>query len=581
MALGQLLINDFSGGLNDTKVAPLIGDNECQTATNVFVNNRGGVEKRYGFVNYDQGPANSPSANTILATFPSTNYASGVDQIYVIEGNSSGSNQFGPYYITAGNTGSAFTEATYSNGTATFTASSAIVTLATGTSEWLTQVKAGDRIGVSGGTDGGVILSVDSNTQVTLQNVWASGTTTAAYVVRKKMNTTNLPAAEMFNGNLHFSPGAGNEMYYITSAGVVRTVPSSPSGATVTMYANHKNYLFAGDTSSSHNGRIWWSSLLSATTSTSWPATNFVDVDPSSGALTGIISHNGLLYIFKSNGIWYLQGDVFDPSNPTYSLTKVVNPQGIGTFHRDSIKVFQDRIIFLGQDGLYSLDGINKITNISEHKIRTTIRSITNRMAPFSNGSVPAVAAAVYDNKYWMSYPTSGTVNNATLVMDANGAFTIHNTLVTTTSWAIANTSNKTTLVGFVASTSVASYIDATATNDGSSAISSTWTSKIFGFGDLSRTTHVYDVYVAYYNTTNQAATLTVYDDAGAVGSSAAHTFPGGSTQFITVQRFVIDRDTNGLYLSVTDNTSNKSFRIMGILIQYEKDEQGSGSVIT
>lgn len=578
--VGKIQVMDFSGGLNDTNVATNIKDNELQTATNVFVNLRGGIEKRYGNTLWTAHPkVSSLTTRAKLAVFNASNFTTLTDNIIMLMPGVEA------YNIGTDSASNSWGELNYTDSAASvlLTDGSGAVVLSGGTTNCLVQFRVNDTIRFPSTATPNTFYTISAiadSTNFTITPVWSGLTAGATFSVRKVGDTgSGLPCAEFFNGNTHYSLGTSSKMYYINSSNVITTIATPPSAA-ITSMAAHKNYLFAATTA----GRVYWSALLDATSSTSWPSTNFVDVNPSSTGLRRLFSHNGMLYIFKDDGIWFLNGEVFDPANPQYSLSKIVNPQKIGCVHGGSVAAFQDKIVFLSTDGIYALDGVNRIINMSEQKIRTTIRGITNRFTPFTAASWPAIEGVVYDNRYWLSYATaaSPTVNDTTLIMEPNGAFTTH-TLITTNNWVTANTGSGFRLFGTKGAAGAERLfgLNGTETNDGSTAITATATTKIFGFGDFSKTTHVFDVYVSYYNTTNQAATLSVYDDAGIIGSSAAHTFPGGTTQFITVQRFVVDRDTNGLYLSVTDATSNSSFRILGIEVRYAKEMEASAKVIT
>jgi len=573
--LGIYEILDLSGGLNNTNHGTLIKDSEATSLSNVFVNQKGGIEKRYG----SYLGTNDPFAGSATRIFGFRSNTAGLTADKVLATDNSDIK-----LRTGGATTGTWDYIGWATGTATFTQASATVSRATGTIDWRTQIKANDLIKGPNGT-WYTVQAVGAADSLTISIVYPAVTATGAVAVRQLLKSASGPPdAVMFKDKLYIGPalapttGTSGLMTYDGTA-TSRLTDSTE----LTILVRHKNYIFGCNNKSTTNpSRVYWCALLDPDT---WPASNYADVSPNDGDIVrGLVSFNDVLYIFKDTGVWYLAGETFDPSNPTYALKKIINPSNIGTFHGRTIKPFMGKLIFLGQDGIYALESVNIIRNISRGKIDTTIRAVENRATPGDGSTYSYACAEVFDNKYWLGVCTSSSYayNNQTIVLDDNGAFTLH-TIAPSDFALIRTTGNPGVWLTQASGSNGDIYtFDGTALkNDGATAITSNWWGRYITFGDFTKTTHVYDVYVAYENAANQAASVLVYDDSGQVGSTSAHTFPGGTTQFFTVQKFSIERDVNHIYVRIYDDTVDKSFRVLGIIITYEKQSRGSAKVVT
>ena len=579
--LYERVLTDLSGGLND-RAAPLIQDNQCTSnSKDCFFNLLGGVETRYGNNVFNSVPGTGQSPLDFVMAF-----VTGAEDTLIA------ARQGLLYYIGAGTPGGSWTNMYYTNGTATFTNGSSTVTLATGTSEWTTQLGASDKISADGSTFY-TVSSVTNDTTLVLTANFAEGTTTAAYSARQITISGRPAKGVMYNGSLYFQTGGVSNSIMYTSNGT--STRRQAATAALVLLINFKNYLFGvRQDNVTNSSRLYWSALLDAA---SWPASTFVDVSPSDGEpIRALVVHNDLLFIFKETSIWYLAGDVFDPSNPTYVLRKLANPQLIGTTHGESVKVFGDKIMFLGPDGIYALTGLGSIVNITANSLRTTIRTYATLASQLGTLNATEAAGVVHDDRYWLSVSTSQTARNTkTIVVESNGAMGTHAFGVN--NFVIARGTSGLPkgriLIGMAYSSGTTFqplYFDGTSVDDyvsgAQSAINSIFETKVFNFGDPARTTHVMDVFVSYDNLTKPtgstlSANLLVYDDAGQVGSTAAFTFPAGSTQDIAVQKFAVDRDTNGLKIRVTNTATSGYFRILSIAVTYKKQMMGSAKVIT
>lgn len=586
---------DFSGGLNNTKNALLIADNELQDSSNVFVSQRGGIEKRYGYTNGTAHTLAAPSRFMFRSRFQ----GEVGDWVFISNG---GRTQATTAYNAAAKY-SAY-RGSGASPTATFTNGSAVVTLAVGTAEWLTQLAASDIISI--GDDFATtytIQSVDSNTQITLTANYAQATTTAAYFVIQKMHANGAGAmdAVSFKNALYVGPAldpqsgtSGLMTLSVATSGNVGTVSSRVASTTrLDLLAQHKNYIFgAYRRGSSNTSRLFWSASLDAAT---WPASNFVDVGPDDGGrIQGLIVFNDTLYIFKDSAIYYLVGEVFDPSNPTYALRRIPNPENIGTVQHRSLAIWNNRIVFMSKDGIFSVDGANRIENLSISKIRTTITNINSRIltpvidpsSPVGSNDAPYYWALVFDGKYMLAYGNAGSyANTNVLVLDEAGKWTVHDSGL---AWQAAvnvdiayNTSGVTsTPQAWAVTGTTVKVLLKTETNDSSTAINATADTKHIVFGDFSEATHVHDVYFIFADPgdSNQAATINVYLDGSAMTSQAV-TF--GTANSVVVHKFSVERQAFSLYLRVSDNTASKTFRFIGAKVIFRKQARASPKVIT
>lgn len=560
---------DFSGGLNTTLDQTLIKDNELKAASNVFYDLHGAVEKRYGYSNL----ASNPFAATAKARFfhlYNSLIATDATNIYI---------------------GTSWNKAMYTDTTATFTNGSAVVARSTGTAEWTTQLAAGEQVSADGGTTFYTILSVDNNSQITLTAVFAESTVTTTLYARQKLAGNSLyPYADAVGFDSFVVIGPANDPASGTSGllkistdftdhapALLTTTRRITSAPKLNIMAVHKNYVFGCYSfSTTIPSRVFWCALADIDT---WPASNFVDVAPNdSGVVRGMVSYNDVLYIFKDNDIYYLTGEAFDPSNPTYALRKIVNPHRVGTLNGLTIRVFENKILFLGRDNIYAIENGINIVPFGTNKLRTTV---LNNVVPNNNNLFDQSACAeIFDSKYWLACRSaSNSGDNAmVLTLDKTGAWAQHDLSVN----AIVADLQKQNLYLWDNSIPKANTINLSSltTNDGSAAISSSLESRVLGFGDFTKTTLIHDIYVAFKNADNQAATISLYDDSGLI-STTAMTFTGGSTKAFNVQRIPVERDTNGFYFKISDATASKTFLFLGAVIVYSKDARGSGSVIT
>lgn len=142
----------------------------------------------------------------------------------------------------------------------------------------------------------------------------------------------------------------------------------------------HRNRLFflncriETDDPPDYPNRLWWSEINHPDR-----IEDQLDVYPEDGdIITGGISFANTMLIFKRTKTYMLLG-----SSPSNFEIRIVNP-GIGCVAPRTIAVLDNRVIFLGQDGVYAFDGAN-FTRISE-KIRPDILGAKHDSREFSAG---------------------------------------------------------------------------------------------------------------------------------------------------------------------------------------------------
>lgn len=153
------------------------------------------------------------------------------------------------------------------------------------------------------------------------------------------------PGAE-YNFKLYWSNGKNYN-------GVIRNTPGQPSldPGVMTVHAD-RMWLIATNGSSS---RLYFSEPGDPE---SWPAANFIDVNPDSSLPTGLVSFQNRLYIFKEQDMWVLE----TPGVPTtWILRKFTS---IGSMLRGVVE-YQGILYWTFQTGVYRFDG-GSIERISD-----------------------------------------------------------------------------------------------------------------------------------------------------------------------------------------------------------------------
>ena len=413
------IIEDFSGGINNTLSPNRVAKNELATSSNCWYDVNA-IKARGAF-------KTGVASGSALITFGSKTYAPDISQgskVIVIGSTSyvinvayltSASNAIIPIVIqNPDSVTDDWLAVTYGVGTVATTNGSAVIT-GSGTT-WTGSVRANDlfTINTSGQTQVGLVSTVDSDTQITLTANWtttnAAGT---AYRISPSFTSLLVPSFDVINSKVYMT--ARNRMPGYWNATSFFNNTNSPI---CQFYKVHKNYMFAANTAANPS-RVSWSAIKDAET---WPASNFIDVSPDDGQLiVGLFSDGQSLLIIKKRSIYRLTGDIFDPSNPTYVLTKVYTPPECAFDSDRTFAIFNGTLIFYGGTGFYQYDG-NVVTRFP---VSDNLLGTLNAAAwiPANFNAYEAVGsgqqAITYNGDYWITSTQGSTYGNI-LMLDRN-----------------------------------------------------------------------------------------------------------------------------------------------------------------
>lgn len=393
-------------------------------------------------------------------------------------------------------------------GTVATSTGSATIT-GTGTA-FLTTAKAGAFFMLNEDADDGsstialrVISAVNSDTDITLTGTYPSNKSGKAYTIMARFPLENRIAFAAMNSTLYAcAPG-------VTTVGWDGTNQTWNTAFPAANFAIvFKNYIFAANTTANPS-RMAWSTLKTPGT---WPASNFVDVSPNDGQLiVGIYDVGPSILVLKTHSAYVLTGDVFDPANPTYTLTRVVTPPDFDINTSSSIQPWKGGFIMLGRYGMYFYDG----TSISKLlQYQSCLDQFKNLTWLYPDGTTDDAypksepRSLIVDGRYWccalnsVDYQSNDgdgdNTKNVIIVLDDAGAYW---TFVTNNSSAGLNDGvirgvqaiayYKGTLYGVQSWSAFAasagdSFVQLDTTS-GSETINGTWTSKVFEFSNQQR----------------------------------------------------------------------------------------------
>lgn len=408
------LIQDFSGGINNSDAPNRIAPNQLAAASNCWYDNNS-IKARGAFT---VGVAAADNTIAWGAKTYTVKMGHGA-RVFVL---SSTSYMFhmgrftgiglGPFYVQNPDVqGSGWTSMTYGVGTVATTNGSAVIT-GSGTS-WTGSVRVGDAftINIAGQTQVGEVLTVDTDTQLTMTANWtttnAAGT---AYRISPTFDASGVPSFEIVNNKVYMTTRTRMPAYW--NATSIFNNTNSPICA---WYRLFKNYMFAANTSANPS-RVSWSTIKDAET---WGASNFIDVAPDDGeVITGLFNNGHELIVLKRRSLYRLVGDVFDPSNPTYVLTKIYTPPECVFDSVNSWAIFNGVLTLYGGTGIYQYDG-NAVSRlpVSDKLLGTLSGSswVTASLINFE-GWQTGQQAITYNGKYWITSTQTGYGN--ILVLD-------------------------------------------------------------------------------------------------------------------------------------------------------------------
>jgi len=157
--------------------------------------------------------------------------------------------------------------------------------------------------------------------------------------------------------------------------------------------------------SENERSRVWFSGDSDPT---SWAINDdYFEVSSDDGdEITGLSSFVDDLIIFKDNSIWVATG-TYDPENEL-ALTKRVSDAGCSAGR--SIATINNRIYFLGKEGVYEFDGV--AARLISEAVESTVKGIN----PSQRENAVGVGS---DSKYYLAYaPLGSNINTEMLVYD-------------------------------------------------------------------------------------------------------------------------------------------------------------------
>lgn len=91
----------------------------------------------------------------------------------------------------------------------------------------------------------------------------------------------------------------------------------------------------------------------------------FIVESPVDTAITAIAPLRDLLYIFHANSIHVLAGDISDPNGIPYTIDLLSREASIGCVSNSSIVEFRNQLLFMSDEGVYTIDASSAIQELS------------------------------------------------------------------------------------------------------------------------------------------------------------------------------------------------------------------------
>lgn len=198
---------------------------------------------------------------------------------------------------------------------------------------------------------------------------------------------------------------------------LVFTPDSDTTDGPIAKYViTHKDKLVLGNMDG-FPSRIMWSGGGANIDKFNWRyGGGYVDIDKDAGDhITGLIEYQDKIVVFKERSVWQVsleaEGSLVIPT-----VSMVI--RGVGAVSHRSIRHVENDVFFLSRRGVYTLGNeANYLANVLRtNELSAKVRPIFETLT----ASQLEKAAAVYDdNKYRLSYPTSGSViNNSEIIYD-------------------------------------------------------------------------------------------------------------------------------------------------------------------
>ena len=429
-------------------------------------------------------------------------------------------------------------------------------------------------------TTGTSFLAVVVGTNVyTTGNTYGGSYTNVTGTITLTATATNLAQITNFK-DYAVSCNETDSPIKIQSAAAYKIQGASTGSKTCESF---NNYLLLGNTSedgTTYGSRLRWSDLNDLT---SWPANNYIDVEPDDGdSIVAIKRYETNLYIFKKKSIY--EAVITGASGADAFIVRPVT-RGLGAWAKNSVKVIENKgLVFLGPDGVYLFDG-SSFDFISD-PIQTQINGLNRSRYAYSVG-------AVYPTKhqYWLSTSEgTDTTNQTILVWDyIQEAWTVYSG-ITANALTQVEDSNGNMLI-FSGDNSGNVYKQDTGTSDSpagvTTAISSFYATPELTFGtpEIDKTYKYLYVYSKVSSTTTIVVDV-AYDFAGgyqdnmslSVGQSGAvwgtalwgtDRWPSISTR---VSRLELNRRARSIRIKFSDSSST-SLGVLGWAIIYSMED--------
>lgn len=350
---------------------------------------------------------------------------------------------------------------------------------------------------------------------------------------------------------------------------------------------NHKNYIFLGNIGSASGGnesQLRWSSLKDPET---WPTNNTLEIGYKDGdQILKILSYLGNLFILKQRSAWILNGDIFDPSNPTYNLIKLITPYNFRVSTINCLTINKNGLLnIIGDNGIYEYSGgLFIVDSLINQRIPSIINNFKKVFPNFSHLKRIRHLISSGNSEIYI-YPTasaSATINNDLIIQLRNkslwnmsfanqnniipgnstyfGTGYVSPTIVSTNPLS-AGTASANGLIDWFSSEKNHKFIAANGSTAAGS-INAYWFSKEFniGYGQ-------FKYIVVQYK--KQSGTLTIeykIDQGTAVTTTADMNVGRGSIVRNTIP---IDQMGSTIQVAFSNNNTGENFEIYGFKIPF------------
>lgn len=271
-----------------------------------------------------------------------------------------------------------------------------------------------------------------------------------------------------------------------------------------------------------HLNRIWTldgNSLRFSALDTSVDEEHFNDWDSSNNAGeiiipsgggdtgTGLYSMNGYLYIFQKHAIWEIFGNA--PNN--FELRTISNE--IGMTDKRTLVEYDRYILFFSGKDVYLFDGAN-LKNLSDGRVNSLISDWANITSP---------AAVLWENKYVLSYTTSGnSYNSEALYYDITRDKFGKLEDVFASTWSVWKGGTDSGEIYFTSSNQGSIYRWATGGHDDGYPITTRYSTPSLNFGSGTNEKAIKKVYLQQIALGDWDMTVTQYSDIAADSSTSS-----------------------------------------------------------